>query len=442
MLSWPAMKDEKRMRLRASCNACNESKVRCSQRKPTCTRCERNETECIYGLSRRTHKDAPPISIPPSQRQGRPSRLGRSPQIGRPPRLPSSVDTCTSTSTNSNSTSKATIFSNDYVTPDESVETHNNANLLSNYMFLTATEPDPMHGTAQLLNFSGEVTGSTSSTSSTAMAPGYFSTAEAEYTSLEPLFNATHNNDAIDMETCRTLNSEDKCTCHSGVIELLASMRGGSNNSNDQRLTLDAQLAKLKHCITLSETSIGCTHSREDSEPIHIMAVAMLIGYVIDDFEMVAQESSLCRSSSLSSWVEMATLGNTGRGSKSSSGRGASPSSTNMSLGGLMEPRLSWGMLELEDDDEMDLRQRLYLLSFRKLERLLSQLTLYLRDLHNVWASLPDPSRHMAFVIACDYTRLWLEKKASGVKRLFTVPTKDERMDSATAYSDINAWCE
>jgi hypothetical protein len=104
-----------------------------------------------------------------------------------------------------------------------------------------------------------------------------------------------------------------------------------------------------------------------------------------------------------------------------------------MSLGGLMEPRLSWGVLELEEDDEMDLRQRLYLLSFRKLERLLSQLTLYLRDLHNAWAGLPDPSRHTAFVIACDYTRLWLEKKACDVKRLFSVPARDETMYSALA---------
>lgn len=104
-----------------------------------------------------------------------------------------------------------------------------------------------------------------------------------------------------------------------------------------------------------------------------------------------------------------------------------------MSLGGLWEPRLSWGVLQLEEDDEMDLRQRLYMLSFRKLERLLSQLTLYLRDLHNAGASLQDPSRHMAFVIACDYTRLWLEKKAGEVKRLFSVPSREETMDSGLA---------
>jgi len=419
MPSWPAMIDENRMRLRASCNACNESKVRCSQRKPTCTKCERNGTECIYGLSRRTHKDAPPILIPPSQRGGRLSRLGR------PPRLPSSGDTRTSTS---NSTSKTATWSNGCAMPDEPAEAHdNNGNLLGDYMFPTAAETDSMHGATQLLDFSGLVTGSTSST---AMSPGYFSTTGAEYANLESLFSANHNSDAIDMGTCRALNGEGECTCHAGVTELLASMRGGGS-SNDQRLSLDAQLAKLKQCIVSSETSMGCAHGREDSEPMHIMAVAMLIGYVIDDFKMLASESSLRRSSSLSSSssaaaAEIATLGNAERGSKSSSGRVASPNSTNMSLGGLMEPRLSWGVLELEEDDEMDLRQRLYLLSFRKLERLLSQLTLYLRDLHNAWASLPDPSRHMAFVIACDYTRLWLEKKVGGVKRLFSIHTRDE----------------
>ncbi|KAK0728739.1 hypothetical protein B0T26DRAFT_699193 [Lasiosphaeria miniovina] len=38
----PNTMDGKTIRLRASCNACNESKVRCSQHKPTCARCERN----------------------------------------------------------------------------------------------------------------------------------------------------------------------------------------------------------------------------------------------------------------------------------------------------------------------------------------------------------------------------------------------------------------
>jgi hypothetical protein len=53
--------DGKTAKLRASCDACNESKVRCSQTKPICARCEKNDILCIYGLSRRTHRTAPRI---------------------------------------------------------------------------------------------------------------------------------------------------------------------------------------------------------------------------------------------------------------------------------------------------------------------------------------------------------------------------------------------
>lgn len=214
-------------------------------------------------------------------------------------------------------------------------------------------------------------------------------------------------------------------------------MRGGGD---DRKLPIDAQLAKLKRCIASSESSMACTHGRDEGEPIHIMAVATLIGYVIDEFEMLACDlvSPALRKMSPSAGEMAATLGvATGAervgGSSLSSGSDESMSmvgaGSNMSLANFMEPRLSWGMLELEDDDEVDLRQRLYLLSFRKLERLLSQLTQYLRNLHDARACLSDPSRHMAFVMACDYTRLWLEKKAEDVKRLLSASVGDEILD-------------
>lgn len=216
-------------------------------------------------------------------------------------------------------------------------------------------------------------------------------------------------------------------------------MRGGGGE--ERRLPVDAQLARLKRCISSSESSMACCHGRDDGEPIHIMAVATLIGYVIDEFEVLACDlvsPGLRRMSPPSVGGDMAAaLGGTGAervGSSSlSSGSDESMSMVaaggNMSLASLMEPRLSWGMLELEDDDEVDLRQRLYLLSFRKLERLLSQLKMYLRNLHDARACLSDPSRHMAFVMACDYTRLWLEKKAEDVKRLLSASVGDEILD-------------
>jgi hypothetical protein len=303
--------------------------------------------------------------------------------------------------------------------PDEAV--NNNTNALNDYMYSTPIDISSMYGPTPLLDFNSL---STESTTSATMAPGYFPTPDAT-PFLDSLFSANLDSDCMDMGPHQAMNGESECNCHEGVTELLVCMRGAGK---DQRLSLDAQLARLKQCTVSSEVSMGCTHPRDDSEPIHIMAVAMLIGYAIDDFKTLASESSLRRSTSSQSTADMVTLGNTEKDTKP---RVPTPNSSNMSLRDLMEPRLSLGVLELEEDDEMDLRQRLYQLSFRKLERLLSQLTVYLRDLHSDLSNLPDPSRHMAFVIACDYTRLWLERKASDVKRLFSVPSKDETMDSA-----------
>ncbi|ROV98479.1 hypothetical protein VPNG_08534 [Cytospora leucostoma] len=51
----------KTAKLRASCDGCNESKVRCSQTKPQCARCIKQGITCVYGLSRRSHKTAPRV---------------------------------------------------------------------------------------------------------------------------------------------------------------------------------------------------------------------------------------------------------------------------------------------------------------------------------------------------------------------------------------------
>lgn len=487
--------DVKTIRLRASCNACNESKVRCSQRKPTCARCERNGVECIYGLSRRTHKDAPPISMPPSQRSRGPLRTSStSGDISRSSSTHKSHNSSNSNSNNSWSglsfaksatATPSTSTPNGGASPDLSMSTGmstHDANTaffgdylsqLQPYTPQTPTAADPTHRAGLLLDFSSpaRVAGSASSgphhVDPLSAAVTQFSTPAAEYANpwaMGSLFgsgsSSTHTYTNTNTSNSDAGPANDKsayletppsppslgdytCNCHAGVTELLTSMRGGG--ADDRRLPVDAQLARLKRCIASSESSMACTHGRDDGEPIHIMAVATLIGYVIDEFEVLACDlvsPALRRMSppSAGGGDMAAALGGTGAervgvSSSLSSGSDESVSmaaaGANMSLASLMEPRLSWGMLELEDDDEVDLRQRLYLLSFRKLERLLSQLTMYLRNLHDARACLSDPSRHMAFVMACDYTRLWLEKKAEDVKRLLSASVGDEILDAS-----------
>lgn len=336
---------------------------------------------------------------------------------------------------------------------------------LQPYAPQTPTTADQTHRTGMLLDFSSLPRVAGTSTSGAHVDPlsaavTQFSTPVAEYanpwamgslfgTTSNPHANTNSNTSNSDSNAATDMSAylatppsppslgDYTCNCHAGVTELLVSMRGGGD---DRRLPIDAQLAKLKRCIASSESSMACTHGRDDGEPIHIMAVATLIGYVIDEFEMLACDlvtPALRKMSPSAGDMAAALGGGTGAdrvgGSSLSSGSDESMSmvgaGANMSLASLMEPRLSWGMLELEDDDEVDLRQRLYLLSFRKLERLLSQLTMYLRNLHDARACLSDPSRHMAFVMACDYTRLWLEKKAEDVKRLLSASVGEEILD-------------
>ncbi|KAH8761161.1 hypothetical protein F5883DRAFT_129482 [Diaporthe sp. PMI_573] len=503
--------DGKTIRLRASCNACNESKVRCSQRKPTCARCERNGAECVYGLSRRTHKDAPPISMPPSQRSRGPSRVSSNIDInGSSSNLKGHSRSNSSTWNGLSFTRSATATPssstpNGGASPDRSMptemSTHDpNTVLFGDYMSRfqpytpqTQTTADQTHRAGILLDFGGlpRAAGRSSSgphVDQLSAAVTQFSTPVNEYANswtMGSLFgtstststnhkttNSNTSNPTSNPGSNLTSNSDTDmaaylatppsppslgdypCNCHSGVTELLTSMRGGGHD--DRRLPIDAQLAKLKRCISSSESSMACCHGRDDGEPIHIMAVATLIGFVIDEFEMLACDlvspalrRHLSPSAAAGTGAGIAGAGmsiddiasalRVGAGAERVGGSSLSSGSdsdmsmagagANIPLASLMEPRLSWGMLELEDDDEVDLRQRLYLLSFRKLERLLSQLTIYLRNLHDSRACLADPSRHMAFVMACDYTRLWLEKKAEDVKRLLSASVGDEILD-------------
>lgn len=74
-------------------------------------------------------------------------------------------------------------------------------------------------------------------------------------------------------------------------------------------------------------------------------------------------------------------------------------------------PRLSWGVLEMENEDEDDLKQHLWLLHFRKLEGLLEQLGTFIRLMQSTQAH--DGSAH---VMACGFILLWLKQKAQVVR--------------------------
>lgn len=436
----------KTIRLRASCNACNESKVRCSQDKPTCARCERNGFECIYGLSRRTHKDAPRISMTPSQRPSRSSSNSNSDTRSDIQRHGS-----WSTKTAGDIVAKRRAMSG-----NRSAGTHDAA-LLDDYMssaelhfmissqeqndIITTTSQAPAASVhpEQLADLNSLIDPLITS------ATGFLRPS-AQYANswvMDSLFggNNTKNTDVTMFEapqimptnsnTEKSSPSGGECNCYEGITEILVSIICG--DEDHRQLSLDAQLARLKRCMVACESSMGCTHSREAAEPVHVMTIATLIGYVIDEFEMLARENS--QRTTLAG--EITVFGYTERESNDSSCSDEFTSAKSVvtaagtSLRSLLEPRLSWGVLELEDDDELDLRRRLYLLSFRKVKKLLRQLTLCLRDLHDTRTGPYCQSRHMAFSMSCDYTLLCLERKAKVVGGLLSSAPGDEIIDPA-----------
>ncbi|KAF2676945.1 hypothetical protein K458DRAFT_424307 [Lentithecium fluviatile CBS 122367] len=54
--SAPKSNTERRPKLRASCDACAASKVKCSKEHPICARCNANGSQCVYGVSRKHGK--------------------------------------------------------------------------------------------------------------------------------------------------------------------------------------------------------------------------------------------------------------------------------------------------------------------------------------------------------------------------------------------------
>lgn len=48
----------KSVKVRSTCNACQQAKIRCSHEKPSCRRCQKHKIDCVYSVSRRLGRPA------------------------------------------------------------------------------------------------------------------------------------------------------------------------------------------------------------------------------------------------------------------------------------------------------------------------------------------------------------------------------------------------
>ncbi|KAI1104961.1 hypothetical protein F4804DRAFT_305577 [Jackrogersella minutella] len=337
------LNDGKIAKLRASCDGCNESKVRCSQTKPQCGRCARQGIACIYGLSRRSHKTAPRVGASEaaigsfvsgqieqsaflgSTDTGNASNSSSAPNSERATPAPTGGPTAVA--------SDATGAFQDGETAPNGKSLPTSTDLMSDlgvsdWTFAEAISLD--HTTNFELPFNhlyDMQAGNTTHSSSSSAGDSHFGLGITE----EP-----HS------------PTKGGCNCRTLVVKQLLSLptqfEEGSN-------TLETQFAQLKHAINVSEGCLNCNCISRDE--MSIMTIGILIGRIIEGLEMFMTRANPLKSPTFSN-----PLDNSEESSPGNSG-----------------PRLSWGLLEIEPDEEAELKHHLWLIQIRKLQGVLKKLS-------------------------------------------------------------------
>ncbi|CAG9953537.1 unnamed protein product [Clonostachys rosea f. rosea IK726] len=206
---------------------------------------------------------------------------------------------------------------------------------------------------------------------------------------------------------------ECSCSCSPEAVPGLARTSPLFNRGKNQRLSFDIELSQIKRAIIGCEASVNCQSHAAD--PSMAMLMGVMIGGIIDGFEKLLVKDNPPAANGHNpqspSCTPVAAQSADGR-IQVAAGIGGKPKNGDQDST-MAEPRLTWGVLQLEDDDEADLRLRLCVLYFRRLEVLLkhfSQSVRFFRDGQDDQAAGVRSSA--AQVMACDYMRIWLEEKA------------------------------
>lgn len=268
--------DGKVAKLRASCDACNESKVRCSQAKPNCARCEKQGITCVYGLSRRSHKNAPRI------RESHPvSESSSSPSIDSSIVSSSSILSQDHSDTTSiTNPSLASTLSPDKLThgsiragPGASTAFQNDLATGPDNSFLLSLNQMPdfsMFG-SQLMNSDDSTTNLMSALDpmdDISMAGNDLFSQCLSLPSPDSTGGGfTHDgaSSISEIQDDGRRSERPTCSCVSRVIKQLVSMPLGFG---DETASFDSQLSQLRQAINVSEDCINCKCTSRDGMSI------------------------------------------------------------------------------------------------------------------------------------------------------------------------------
>ncbi|KAL4993016.1 hypothetical protein BDV10DRAFT_190372 [Aspergillus recurvatus] len=454
------MSNGKVTRLRASCDACNESKVRCSQTKPCCARCEKQRLTCVYGLSRRTHKDAPRIgalhAAAPAQSTA-PVETSPRPSFSSPlsPPPPSSPGRDTSIAAGPTVSTEKTSASSDcpIFPPDDDAFTAPGGPLLAS----SASRAEPGDGLDEYMrqlsdpmDASLDFDAALNTIQDLFPVPGFTS---PDHWLPPPAASEVGNASADGIDHSRPCQSAlgegaapagpaaqqngAACSCSPQVINVLVSAPLTGRGPESEDPSFDAQLSQLRRAVKVSEGCFACscivqdemtirrtgrTRTRPTAESPPPPLLCYLCACILDELTGRSFDPWRIRTVLVSVLIGRALQGFEATLSKLRPSSGHCASSANASfhkgrratVAASTTPRLSWGALQIEPDEEEELKEHLWLLQFRKLGRVLDMFSSSLGRLRNSdnKNSTSDSSAH---VMACRCIHMWLVHKAGSI---------------------------
>ena len=348
---------EKAPKYRASCDSCNEAKVRCSQTRPSCARCLKSQNRrCVYGVSKRSGKHSGEGSV---KAEGG----AKSGTIARHPATPTSttgIETPSSSSStidpreflqlfpgpNSDSSDllkgqqlpKDWPFDSNLFMPTQPTTSQGSPANYDHYQLMFGRDENHMsnvqhHGVGLFDGASDGEFGSCSREGSLAEQPLSYTQSNNKCTSCS---SSDHQNDSS--------STMARCRCNEIIITQLSLLPVLLLDNGCS--TFDIELVQFQKAIRLCAGALACTCPGKDYTSI--LTISMLIARIISVFERSGARAGRDEDNSARSLIMTGAL---------------TP---------VPSPKFSVGIYEIEGEDENNLKREVWWIQIRKVESLVA----------------------------------------------------------------------
>ncbi|KAF6228776.1 hypothetical protein HO173_011623 [Letharia columbiana] len=388
---------EKVPKYRASCDSCNEAKVRCSQTRPSCARCLKGQNRrCVYGVSKRSGKHS-------GEGSTKADGGGKNATVARPPATPTSttgIETPSSSSStidpreflqlfppssadssdllNGQQLQKDWTFDNNLFMPNQSATSQGSPANYDHYQFMFGRDEGHMssvqhHGPGLFDNASDAELGSCSRDDSIAEQPPSYTQSNTQCVSCS---TSNLQNDSSSMV--------DTCRCNEIIITQLSLLP--VLLLDNECSTFDVELVQFQKAIKLCTGVLACTCPGKDYTSI--LTISMLIARIISFFERNGAQA----------------------------GRDNDQNAPSLIMTGAMtpirSPKFSVGIYEIEGEDECNLKREVWWMQIRKVESLVAGFKEMVAKM-----TLQQVYQDNSQVAAWGKLVFLLEQKAQAVKR-------------------------